>query len=394
MIRQMRAELVRSQTLWFSCRMSDGKDDSAGSSEEPDTDALLDATTALIPPLLTALDALTYVGRHLHPPNLADLVTQVGQFQEPVAEGLEAFEAVAWPAHLERFRDHAVRSAKEALQAFEGLDRCLTQSNPAMGAYRAMSFNTRAVEALYPVSFMLPPVSRFFLGDNHRGDDALQQRLAGADPSREEVGIMHAGNQPTERGGFSLYVPEYYDASRALPLVVALHGGSGHGRSFLWTWLKDARSRDVIVASPSSTDATWSLMGPDRDSANLDAIVDHVREHWRVDEARILLTGMSDGGTFSYLSGLRDDTAFTHLAPISASFHPMLLEVASKERIEGLPIYLTHGVLDWMFDVGVARMARDALTAAGVDLTYRELDDLSHTYPREENDRILDWLLS
>ena len=39
-------------------------------------------------------------------------------------------------------------------------------------------------------------------------------------------------------------------------------------------------------------------------------------------------------------------------------------------------------------------MAEAALTQAGVDLTYREIEDLSHTYPREENDRILDWLLS
>jgi phospholipase/carboxylesterase len=108
----------------------------------------------------------------------------------------------------------------------------------------------------------------------------------------------------------------------------------------------------------------------------------------------MLLTGMSDGGTFSYVSGLQDNSPFTHLAPISASFHPMLLEGASRERLDGLPVYLVHGALDWMFPIDVAHMARDALSAAGVALEYRELADLSHTYPREENDRILSWLLS
>jgi phospholipase/carboxylesterase len=179
-----------------------------------------------------------------------------------------------------------------------------------------------------------------------------------------------------------------------MPLVIALHGGSGHGRSFLWSWLKDARTRGVILASPSSREGTWSLMGPDVDSATLDAIVARVSEHWNVDAQRILLTGMSDGGTFSYLSGLRSDAPFTHLAPIAASFHPMLLEVAEAERLKGLPVYLTHGALDWMFDIEVARMAEASLAQAGVDLTYREIDDLSHTYPREENDRILDWLFT
>jgi phospholipase/carboxylesterase len=37
-------------------------------------------------------------------------------------------------------------------------------------------------------------------------------------------------------------------------------------------------------------------------------------------------------------------------------------------------------------------MSRDVLAAAGARVVYRELDDLSHTYPREENARILDWL--
>jgi phospholipase/carboxylesterase len=32
------------------------------------------------------------------------------------------------------------------------------------------------------------------------------------------------------------------------------------------------------------------------------------------------------------------------------------------------------------------------LSAAGADVTYRELADLSHCYPREMNAPILDWL--
>jgi phospholipase/carboxylesterase len=32
------------------------------------------------------------------------------------------------------------------------------------------------------------------------------------------------------------------------------------------------------------------------------------------------------------------------------------------------------------------------LSVAGAAVTYRELDDLSHTYPREINAAMLDWL--
>jgi len=358
-----------------------------------DNDELLEATLAVVPALLAALEALGYAGRHLHPPHIGQVVAQVARFREPLATGLAVFDKAAWPEHLATFRAHVAASAGEALQAFDALANCVDQSNPVLGAYRALAFNTRAVEKLYPVSFMLPPVSRFFVSEAQREDAALFDRLGTADPSRDDVGIMHASNGPTERGGFSLYVPEYYDSDRSWPLVVALHGGSGHGRSFLWTWLRDARSRGVIVVSPSSREGTWSLMGPDIDSGNLDAIVAHVGELWNIDRDRILLTGMSDGGTFSYVSGLRDDVPYTHLAPISASFHPLLLEAASAERLRNLPVYLTHGALDWMFPVDVARIARDALTAAGAVVSYHEIDDLSHTYPREQNAKILDWLL-
>lgn len=356
-----------------------------------ETDRLLDATTALIPPLLTALEALENAGRHLHPVNIAGLAASAEQCRQPLADGLAAFESVDWPERLQRFRGYSGEAARHAMQALEGLARAAGLDNPALGAYRALGKLSRATEALYPVSAMLPAVSRYFVHPDYRDDEELARRLAEADPGRDEVGIVHSGNRSDQRGGFSVYVPEYYDGEPC-PLVIALHGGSGHGRSFLWTWLRDARTRGAILVSPSSRAATWSLMGPDIDSTNLDAMVGQVKANWNVDGERVLLAGISDGGTFCYLSGLRDDAPFTHLAPCAASFHPMLLEAASRSRLSGLPVYLIHGALDWMFPVAVAQTAREALSAAGAEVVYREIGDLSHTYPREENDRIIDWL--
>jgi phospholipase/carboxylesterase len=103
---------------------------------------------------------------------------------------------------------------------------------------------------------------------------------------------------------------------------------------------------------------------------------------------------MSDGGTFTLLSGLDEGSPFTHLAPVAASFHPLLLTMAEPQRVRGLPVYLVHGALDWMFPVSMARSARQALTEAGAAVTYREIDDLSHVYPREEGSAILDWFLA
>ena len=60
--------------------------------------------------------------------------------------------------------------------------------------------------------------------------------------------------------------------------------------------------------------------------------------------------------------------------------------------MRGLPIFLVHGKLDWMFPVQVARQTKQALSMAGCDVTYREIEDLSHCYPREINPDVLNWL--
>jgi phospholipase/carboxylesterase len=276
-----------------------------------------------------------------------------------------------------------------------------------MAVFRALRYAPRAQEALYPLAAKFPPVSEFFLDPGSREDAALLARLVA--PAHQDSGIIHDHNDPGSRGGFSLYVPEYYTPDRAWPLVMALHGGSGNGRGFLWNWLRDARSFGAILVAPTATGATsndstpkstlkttlkttWALMGEDTDTPNLMRILDLVRARWNIDPARLLLTGMSDGGTFSYVSGLEPASPFTHLAPVAATFRPLMAETADAARLRGLPVYLVHGRLDWMFPVEIARQARAALSAAGADVTYRELDDLSHSYPREINPAILNWL--
>jgi hypothetical protein len=92
----------------------------------------------------------------------------------------------------------------------------------------------------------------------------------------------------------------------------------------------------------------------------------------------------------------RVQEALYPLAPVFEALSRWFLEPARRDddallaRLRAAA--LVHGVLDWMFPVHTARLARQALQAAGARLVYREIEDLSHTYPRDENPRILDWL--
>jgi len=353
-----------------------------------------DALGALLQPLLRAYEMLFLLARHFHPPHFAALMAQVGTPDADLRAARESHRDAL--ANLAGIADALEAAVEAALQAFAGLREVLDGSSDIRAAFRAFRFVPRGLEALYPLAGVLAPVNRFFLDPALRSDAALQALFIGA-VSHDKVGVMEfnadGGEGEGERGGFWLYVPEHYSADRARPLVMALHGGSGTGRQFLWSWLRDARSRGAILVAPTSVQNTWALTGDDVDTPNLLRILDFVRSGWNVDPARLLLTGMSDGGTFTYVSGLDDSSPFTHLAPVSAAFHPMLAPMADPERLRGLPIHIVHGALDWMFPVAMAREAERALSAAGANVTYREIEDLSHTYPREINAVLLTWLL-
>lgn len=203
------------------------------------------------------------------------------------------------------------------------------------------------------------------------------------------VGLNHVALEEGDdyaRGGFSFFVPESYDEAAEWPLVIALHGGSGHGRDFIWTWLREARSRKFILLSPTSVDRTWSLMDPRVDGDRLLSFLGFMGERYNLDMDRVLLTGMSDGATFALIFSLQEQTPFTAFAPIAGVLPPYELQAAGGRRI-----YWTHGTLDWMFPIYRARDGSRALRKAGADIRFREIDDLSHTYPREENDGILKW---
>lgn len=352
------------------------------------SEAVIDDMMAVLPPLLQSVEALGFIARNFHPPSFDRVMKAAG---EPDRElGAARSRLSEWPEEFADIKSALETASNAALSAFSGLRAVQAGQGDIMLAFRALRQLPRAEEALYPLAARFPPVSGFFLNPELCEDADLLARVAV--PATGMTGIIHDHNEPQSRGGFSVYVPEYYTPDRAWPLVMALHGGSGNGRGFLWRWLRDARSIGAILVAPTALGKTWALMGEDADTANLARILDSVRSRWSIDATKLLLTGMSDGGTFSYVTGLESASPFTHIAPIAATFHPLMAQMADAERLRGLPIHIVHGALDWMFPVETARQTRDVLTAAGASVTYREVDNLSHTYPREMNAPILEWL--
>ena len=354
-------------------------------------DAAGEAMARLVPALLDALAVLEHAARHVDPETLAALTAAVRSRAMPLRPAWAASQALDWPEGLIPVRDCLHAAAGPAVNGIEALGEAMNTPDPLRAAYRAVRGHALACEALYPLAPFLGAVGRFFLTEAAAADAALVAALA--QPGRAGTGTMSLGGPPGTRGGASLYVPENYDPARRWPLIVALHGGSGDGRGFLWTWLREARSRGCILLAPTAIGRTWSLQEPDVDGANIASLIAQVAAEWSVDATRVLLAGMSDGGTFAYLHGLSAGARFTHLAPVAAAFHPIMASIADPVRLRGLPIFILHGARDWMFPFESAQRAAAMLSTAGAAVRYEQIDDLAHCWPREANDRILDWFL-
>jgi phospholipase/carboxylesterase len=356
-------------------------------SQASSDDQLMAGITDLTPKLLTTMEAFEQLQRNMHPTRLDQLAEFITPFAAELNVAFEPFAELTFPEHIAKFGEHLKQAATYSLRACNGI----TDANgDTMAAMKAMRAQCRAQENLYPIANTLKPISQYFLEMPKREDAGLLEKLNQGQPN-EQLGILNAQNQRDSRGGFSLYVPEYADSTTPMPLVIAMHGGTGHGSDFIWAWLREARTRGFMLLAPTSQQDTWSLMGEEHDLPTVLQTVEFIAENYSLDRTHVLLTGMSDGGTYTLLAGLREQSPFTHLAPFSGVLHPEISMNGDIRHADGKPIYLVHGTADWMFPIETAYMAQAELEAAGANLTFRPIEGLSHTYARTENDALLNW---
>lgn len=339
----------------------------------------------LIAQLLQNLTVFEKIQLRLDPSHLADYQSQVKAAPDfsattEILRAVELPEAQAFPQR---------QLLKAAAQLTKGKETFLAAESGRAGlmsAFRSLRFFCRAYEALYPLVPFYKDINRFFLEDP---DDTIPNdtpQTAGAAVAR---GIHNFANERGQRGGYSLYVPEYYTADREWPLIVALHGGSGHGADFFWNWLRTARSEGAILIAPSSQSNTWSLSDATLDGKVILKMVSDLIARYKIDASKMLLTGISDGGTFAMMLTASAMNIFSHTAPVACAGHAFTQHARAFAQKK---IYMVHGAKDWMFAVAPVRQAADALKAAGAEIVYREISDLSHNYPRDENRAMMRWL--
>ena len=270
-------------------------------------------------------------------------------------------------------------------------DACTTFLNAASGQdfFPAFFHSRRAFSAgkylLYDLRLHLPTLQQYWvLPEALPALSELERKTPTVD---EPVGFIHK-ERTDKRSDYSLYVPENYDPQRSWPLTICLHGGHGRGDDYILTWLRPAKSKGYLLLSPRSIDRTWSMQNPRFDIRSILHMLDEIFDVYAVDTRRIFLTGLSDGGTFTYAMGLMCARLFAGIAPVAAVLLPWLDLSQGKE----LPILTIHGAKDFIFPVDYARAARTMLEESGHLVLYKELPDWGHAYTYTINEQlILPW---
>jgi phospholipase/carboxylesterase len=231
---------------------------------------------------------------------------------------------------------------------------------------------------LYPIRHHLPALRHYWLveGADVEACEPLTSRAA---PVRSIMRYEVDG----ERGAYTVYVPEAYHTDRTWPLLLTLHGGGGNDEDFLWTWLKYAKSHGYLLVSAKSFGPTWYAW----DAPSLFLILEEMQARYRVDPQRILLTGLSDGGSFGYDVGFAFPERFAGLAVVAGILRPHQRTPQTPQ----LPVYIAHGERDQLFPVEYIRMVATRLQELGHAVTYHEIPAFGHAYPTGENAAILEW---
>jgi poly(3-hydroxybutyrate) depolymerase len=164
--------------------------------------------------------------------------------------------------------------------------------------------------------------------------DAAEQGRDAALEARGEIRMRGYRSPISEHvQGYAIYTPPSYDPAKKYPLLVMLHGGSANGNLFLgvvlgnnMSWLEYSKflwdeysprwSPEFIVVAPDGFGhVMWRWMG---EQDVLDVVAD-VQKHYSIDDDRIALGGLSNGGVGAYNIGMRHASRFSIVTAIAGA---------------------------------------------------------------------------
>ena len=205
-----------------------------------------------------------------------------------------------------------------------------------------------------------------------------------------------------ERGNHRawLHVPSSardQDTAEPLPLLVVLHGA---GKNRFWdlkesvdSWAARAEAHGMAVLFPEALQHTWDFIHSKRtqrrDFDFLEECLSELRRRFSIDERRIALLGISDGGSVALTLATHNPKLFQAALSVSAGF----CSSPPSATKSGPKLFMLHGSHDSMFQLSrIGLPLRDKMKQLGYDVEHRVGEGHGHVPPGWQEEFLPAWL--
>ena len=188
---------------------------------------------------------------------------------------------------------------------------------------------------------------------------------------------------------YRVYVPKTYNASRPIPLVVALHGLGGDEDGWMERYDRQlpalAEKYGYIAVSPLGYRADGfygysyqsdpvSRRKQELSEQDVMQVLARTRQQFKIDDNRIYLMGHSMGAIGTWFLGAKYADIWAALGTIAGTGNPQ-----SVARMRHIPQFVVHGDADPTVPVGGSRTMVAEMKKLGVDHVYVEVPGGNHT---------------
>jgi len=217
-------------------------------------------------------------------------------------------------------------------------------------------------------------------------DEAYGRLQRGRAYTAQPTGIVRMENRTSDgiEHFFSVEVPDHYDPARRYQVRFQLHGGIGGRRTNAPVGSGSvgalAGADQIYIVPYAWADAPW---WSDDQALNLVDILDAVKRRYNVDENRVVVSGVSDGGTGAYYIGMRETTPFASFLPLNG----YIMVLAARDIDDGLifptnlrnkPIFAVNGGRDPLYPTRVVDPYIEHMKSSGIAIDYHPQPDAGH----------------
>jgi hypothetical protein len=214
-------------------------------------------------------------------------------------------------------------------------------------------------------------------------EEGYRRLKAGRTYTEQKTGIVVLSNKTSGVEHFyALNVPANYDPAKRHQVRFQLHGGVGGRNSNQprGTGESPLQGAEQIYVVPYAWNAApwWA----DDQVGNIAAITDSLKRTYNIDENRVVIAGVSDGGTGAYYIGMRDTTPYASFLPLNGFI--MVIANGSIDdgqvfpnNLRNKPMFVVNGGRDPLYPTAeVEPFVKHLMTA--VDLEYHPQPDAGH----------------